>query len=176
VLIGMLLLLQASFGSWRLALAALLTLPMALAGGVLAAYLAGGVLSLGSLFGLLTILAIAVRNEVVLVNRYHQLELHEGGIFGRELAVRGANQRMAPVLMTALTTAVALVSLAISGGGAGYEILGPMAVVILGGLVTATVLNLFVVPALYLRFGSSVELDKTAILFSEQPSLSVSAD
>jgi Cu/Ag efflux pump CusA len=125
---------------------------------------------------LLMILAIAVRNEVVLINRYHQLELFEGGIFGRELALRGANQRMAPILMTALTTAAALLPLAISGGGAGYEILRPMVVVILGGLVTTTLRNLLVVPALYLRFGSSVELDKTAMLFSEQPSLSVSAD
>ena len=156
-LIGIFLLMQASFASWRLAFAAWVTLPMALAGGVLAALLGGGVLSLGSVFGFLTVLAIAVRNGMVLVDHFQQREQREGETFGPELVLRGAGERLAPILMTALATGAILLPLAIAGDVAGNEILQPMAVVILGGLVTSTLLNLFVMPALYLRFGYSRE-------------------
>lgn len=156
-LIGIFLLMQASFASWRLALAAWVTLPMALAGGVLAALLGGGVLSLGSVFGFLTVLGIAVRNGMVLVDHFQQREQREGETFGPELVLRGARERLAPILMTVLATGAALLPLVIAGNVAGNEILHPMAVVILGGLVTSTLLNLFVVPALYLRFGYSRE-------------------
>jgi CzcA family heavy metal efflux pump len=146
------LLLQAAYGSWRLAFVAILTLPMALAGGVLAALIGGGVLALGSLFGFLTVLGIAVRNGILMTTHLQHLEQHEGESFGPELVLRGARERLAPILMTALTTGVALLPFVLFGDIAGTEIVRPMAIVILGGLVTCTLLDLFVLPALYLRF------------------------
>jgi Cu/Ag efflux pump CusA len=111
------------------------------------------VLSLGSLVGLVTVVGIAARNGIMLVSHYRHLEQEEGMPFGRELVMRGAEERLAPILMTALATALALVPIVLGGTRAGYEIEHPLAVVILGGLVTSTALNLFVVPSLYLRFG-----------------------
>ena len=146
-------LLQTSFGSWRLASIAFLTLPSALIGGVLAAYLSGGVISLGSLVGFLTVLGIAARNGILLINHYQHLEEQEGEPFGSGLVLRGARERLAPILMTATTTGLALVPLVIAGTIPGHEIEHPMAIVILGGLVTSTLLNLFIIPSLYLRFG-----------------------
>jgi Cu/Ag efflux pump CusA len=151
----MFLLMQASFESWRLAFVTLATWPVALAGGVLAALIGGAVFSLGSLFGFLAVLAIVARNGIVLINHFQHLAQHEGEEFGPELVLRGALERMAPVLMTALATGLALLPLIVAGNIAGYEIVRPMAMVILGGLVASTLLNLFVMPTLYLRFGSS---------------------
>ncbi len=148
------LLLQTSFGSWRLATIAFLTLPAALVGGVLAAFASGGVISLGSLVGFLTVLGIAARNGILMINHFQHLEDVEGDTFGPGLVLRGARERLAPILMTAGTTGLALAPLVIAGQIPGNEIEHPMAVVILGGLVTATVLNLFVIPSLYLRFGA----------------------
>ncbi len=155
--IGIFLLLQAAYGSWRLAVVALVTLPIALVGGVLAALLGGGALSLGSLFGFLTVLGIAVRNGIVMTSHFQYLEQREGETFGPELVLRGARERLAPILTTALTTALALVPFVLFGDIPGLEIVRPMAIVILGGLVTSTVLDLFVLPTLYLRFGYSRE-------------------
>ena len=147
-----------SFGVFRLAALAFVTLPWALVGGSLAAYfVGGGVLSLGSLVGFLTILGIATRNGIMLISHYQHLEREEGVPFGPELVMRGARERIAPIMMTALTTGLALVPLAIAGNTAGHEIEHPMAIVILGGLITSTLVNLFVVPALYLRFGKVKE-------------------
>jgi len=148
-----LLLLQASFGSWRPALLILLTLPMALVGGILAAYLGGGVLSLGSLVGFFTVFGISARNGILLINHCQHLERQEGERFGPELVLRGARERLSPILMTSLATGLAVVPLVLLGDRPGHEIEYPLAVVILGGLITSTVLNLFVVPSLYLRFG-----------------------
>jgi Cu/Ag efflux pump CusA len=128
-------------------------LPFALVGGVLGVLVTGGIVSLGSLVGLVTVLGIAARNGIMLVSHYRHLEREEGMTFGEALVVRGAVERVAPILMTALATGLALVPLAISGNRPGNEIEHPMAVVILGGLVTSTIRNLLVVPALYLRFG-----------------------
>jgi CzcA family heavy metal efflux pump len=155
--IGIFLLLQAAFRSWRLACVAFLTLPMALVGGVLAAFAGGGIISLGSLVGFLTILGIAARNGIMLINHYQHLERHEGETFGPGLILRGARERLAPILMTALATGLAFVPLVVFGEIPGHEIVHPVAVVILGGLVTSTLLNLFIVPALYSRFASSPE-------------------
>ena len=130
-----------------------LTLPSALVGGVLAAWMTGGVLSLGSLVGFFTVLGIAARNGIMMINHFQHLERFEGEPFGPGLVLRGARERLSPILMTALATGLALVPLAIAGDLPGHEIEHPMAVVILGGLVTSTLLNLFVVPSLYLRFG-----------------------
>ena len=149
------LLLQASFRNTRLAALAFSTLPMAMAGGVIAAALTGGVLSLGALVGLFTVFGIAARNKIMLISHYRHLEQVEGVPFGPELVLRGAQERLRPILMTALSTGLAILPLVFAGDIPGDEIEHPMAVVILGGLVTSTLLNLFVVPALYLRFGRS---------------------
>ena len=150
-----LLLLQASFRRWRLAVLTFLTLPMALVGGVLAAWLAGGIISLGSLVGFFTVFGIAARNGILLINHCQHLEDNEGMEFGPQLVLRGARERLAPILMTSLATGLALVPLVALGLRPGHEIEHPLAVVILGGLVTSTLLNLFIVPSLYLRFGHS---------------------
>jgi CzcA family heavy metal efflux pump len=150
--IAILLLLQTAFKSFRLAVLSLLTLPMALVGGVLAAYIGGGVISLGSLVGFFTVMGIAARNGILMINHFQHLEQHEGETFGPELVLRGARERLSPILMTALATALAVVPLAITGDIPGHEIEHPLAIVILGGLFTSTLLNLFVVPSLYLRF------------------------
>ena len=126
---------------------------MALVGGVLAAYLGGGIISLGSLVGFFTVLGIVARNGIMMVSHYKHLEEEEGMSFGRELVARGSRERLAPILMTALTTGLALVPLVVTGDIPGQEIEYPMAIVILGGLITTTLLNLFVLPSLYLRFG-----------------------
>jgi len=146
-------LLYTSFGSWRQTILTFFTLPWALVGGVLTAFLTGGVLSLGSLVGLLTILGIASRNGIMMISHFHHLEEEEGEPFGPALVMRGARERIAPIMMTALATGLALVPLVITGNIPGQEIEYPMAIVILGGLVTSTLLNLLVVPTLYLRFG-----------------------
>jgi CzcA family heavy metal efflux pump len=146
-------LLYTSFENWRLAILTFFTLPWALVGGLLAAYLSNRVLSLGSLVGLLTILGIATRNGIMMISHFQHLEEEEGETFGPELVMRGARERIAPIMMTALTTGLALVPLAITGNIPGQEIEYPMAIVILGGLITSTLLNLLVVPTLYLRFG-----------------------
>ena len=148
-------LLQASFGSMRLALLLFLTLPMALVGGILAVWLGDGILSLGSLIGFLTVFGIAARNGILMISHFQHLEREEGETFGPALVLRGANERLAPILMTALATGLALVPLAVAGSIPGHEIEHPMAIVILGGLITSTLLNLFVLPSLYLRFGKS---------------------
>jgi CzcA family heavy metal efflux pump len=161
--LGILLLLQAAFGSWRLALLTFFTLPSALVGGVLVAFAASGVLSLGSLLGLLAVFAIGARNGVMLIAHYQRLGRQEGVTFGPELVLQGARERLAPIVTAALATGLALVPLAVSGALPGNEIAGPTAAVILGGLVTSTALSLFVVPALYLRFGPARE-DTAALL------------
>ncbi|MGH2721110.1 MAG: efflux RND transporter permease subunit, partial [Actinomycetota bacterium] len=150
---GILLLLVRSFGSVRLAALSFFTLPMALVGGVLAAFAGDGVISLGSLVGFFTILGIVARNGIMQISHYQHLERFEGEVFGPALVLRGSKERLAPIVMTALTTGLALVPLLVTGNIPGQEIEHPMAIVILGGLFTSTLLNLFVVPALYLRFG-----------------------
>ncbi len=151
--LGMLFLLQASFQSWRLGFLTLLTLPSALVGGVLAALISGATISLGSLVGFITVLGIAARNGIMLISHYQHLEQDEGETFGLHLVLRGARERLSPILMTAASTGLALVPLVVAGNLPGHEIEHPMAVVILGGLITSTLLNLVVLPSLYLRFG-----------------------
>ena len=149
-----LMLLNLTFRSWRIAFLSFLTLPFALVGGVFAAFAAGGVVSLGSLVGFLTVLGIAARNGIMMICHFQHLEVHEGEPFGLAMVLRGARERLSPILMTAGAAGLAVLPLVIYGNLPGHEIEYPMAVVILGGLVTSTMLNLFVVPALYLRFGA----------------------
>jgi CzcA family heavy metal efflux pump len=150
--IAIFLLLQAAFGSLRLATLAFLLLPTALVGGVLAVWLGDGVLSLGSLVGFLTVFGIAARNGILMISHFQHLEHHEGEAFGPALVLRGAQERLAPIMMTASAAGLALVPLAVAGSIPGHEIEHPMAIVILGGLVTSTLLNLFLLPSVYLRF------------------------
>ncbi|HEY4027350.1 MAG TPA: efflux RND transporter permease subunit [Candidatus Dormibacteraeota bacterium] len=151
--LAILLLLQTAFGGWRLATLIFLTLPMALVGGVLAAFATGGVISLGALLGFFTVFGIAARNGILLINHCQHLERVEGEPFGTALVLRGARERLAPILMTSLATALGVVPLVALGERPGHEVEYPLAIVILGGLATSTLLNLFVVPSLYLRFG-----------------------
>jgi Cu/Ag efflux pump CusA len=147
------LLLQAALGSWRLASVIFLTLPSALIGGVIAAFVAGSLASLVALVGLLAIFGIATRNSIMLIKHYQHLQQHEGVPFGPELILRGAQERLVPILMTALLTGLALAPLVISGNKPGQEIAHPMAIIILSSLITSTIFGLFIVPALYLGFG-----------------------
>jgi len=122
---------------------------------VAAVWISGGRLSLGSLVGFVTVLGIAARNGIMLVSHYRHLEEVEGEPFGPRLVLRGAEERLAPILMTVLATALALVPLAIAGNKPGHEIEYPLAVVILGGLATSTLLNIVLLPPIYLAYGSS---------------------
>ncbi len=162
------LLLQAAFGSFRPAVLTFLLLPTALVGGVIAVRLSDGVLSLGSLVGFLAVFGIAARNGILMVSHFQRLET-EGHAFGPDLVKLGAQQRLAPIMMTALATGLALVPLVVAGTIPGHEIEHPMAVVILGGLVTSTLLNLFVLPSLYLRFGKSRKYHRLPAAPSEAP-------
>jgi Cu/Ag efflux pump CusA len=152
--IGIFLLLQAAFGSWSLAALAFLSLPLALVGGELAALIAGGTVSLGAAAGFLCVLGLAARNAVVLITRCQRLQ-REGEEFGPALVERAGRERLVPVLTTASATTLAMLPLVILGARAGFEVVHPMAIVIVGGLVTCTLTGLFVLPALYLRFGAA---------------------
>jgi CzcA family heavy metal efflux pump len=158
--IGIFFLLQVAYGSWRLALLSFLTLPSALVGGLLAA-LAAGTILLGTAAGLLAVFGIAARSQVLLIKHYHHLARHEGEPFGVGLALRGARERLAPIVMTTLATGLVLLPTLLLGDIPGLEIVRPMSITILGGLVTTTLLNLFILPALYLSLGVSTvqELD-----------------
>ncbi len=154
VFVGILVLLHVDFRSVRIVLLVFLTLPFALLGGVAGAFLCGGVISLGSLVGFVTVLGIATRNAIMLLDHYRHLRREEGVAFGIELITRGAEERLAPILMTALTTALALLPLLYAGSRPGNEIEYPMAFVIFGGLIAATSLNLFLMPALFRLVGN----------------------
>jgi CzcA family heavy metal efflux pump len=150
---GIALLLAMLFGSTRNVLLILANLPFALVGGVLAVFASGGSLSVGSLVGFVTLFGITMRNSILLISHYEHLVREEGMAWGLAAAIRGASERLLPILMTATVTGLGLLPLAIGTGEAGREIEGPMAIVILGGLMTSTALNLLVLPTLALRFG-----------------------
>jgi len=153
--VGIFFIVYADFASVRLALLLLLCLPIALTGSIFSALLSGGVLSLGSIVGFVTVLGIVGRNGIMLISHYRHLEMEENMQFGEELILRGAMERLSPILMTALTTALALVPIVIGGNRPGQEIEHPMAIVIIGGLFTSTLLNLLFMPALYWKFAKT---------------------
>jgi Cu/Ag efflux pump CusA len=153
-LVGIFLLLQAAFGSWRLAALLFVTLPVALVGGVAVIAVGGGDVSLGAAFGLITVLGIAVRQGIMLVRHLQALEAGESNGVTPAIVVRGTTDRAAPVALTALATAAAMLPFAVLGDVAGNEITHSTAGVVLGGLVTSTVLALFVLPALYLHLAA----------------------
>ncbi len=150
---GIVMLLAVAFGNTRRVVLVLVNLPFALTGGVLALFGTGGLLSLGSLVGFVTLFGISTRNAIMLISHYDHLVQNEDAPWGLETAIRGSVERFSPVLMTAAITWIGLVPLAIGSGDPGREIEGPLAIVILGGLLTSTALTLFVLPTLALRYG-----------------------
>jgi Cu/Ag efflux pump CusA len=154
VTVGIFLLLFIAFRTARDALLVMLNLPLAMIGGVIGVFAAGGVLSVASIIGFITLFGIATRNGVMMISHIHHLVEHEGVRDAAEAVKRGAEERLVPILMTALAAGLALVPLALAAGEPGSEIQAPMAVVILCGLLSSTLLNMIVVPALYLRFGA----------------------
>ena len=156
-LIGIFLLLQACFGSWRLGLIAFVGLPASVAGGVLAVLVSGGVVSLGSIVGFLAVLGIAARNAVSLIDHYQHLEAQEHVPFGLDLVLRGARERLSPILTGSVAIVAALLPIIVVGQSPGLEIVQPTAIVIMGGLVASTIVTLFVVPALYLVIGAGAQ-------------------
>jgi CzcA family heavy metal efflux pump len=155
-ILSMLLILAAlygHFGSLRLALQVMATIPLAVIGGVIAIYLTGGTLSVASLVGFITVAGIGTRNSIMMLSHYLHLMAHEGEAFDAPMIERGSLERLVPVLMTALTTGLAMLPLAVSSGVPGSEILRPVAIVILGGLASVTLLDQLLTPALFYRFG-----------------------
>jgi CzcA family heavy metal efflux pump len=151
---GLFMMLVLAFGRARDALLIMLNLPLALIGGVAGVFLAGGVLSVASIIGFITLFGIATRNGIMLVSHIrHLLEVERVRNF-REAVERGAHERLIPIVMTAMAAGLALIPLAMRGGESGSEIQTPMAIVILCGLTTSTLLNMVVVPTLYLKYGA----------------------
>ncbi|MEP6662325.1 MAG: efflux RND transporter permease subunit [Verrucomicrobiota bacterium] len=157
--VGILLLLTIVFPNWRNLMLLLINVPFALVGGVLAIWLSNllapgeSALTIGSLVGFVTLFGITMRNSIMMISHFEHLVKEEGMTWGLEAAMRGSSERLMPILMTATVTGLGLLPLAMGSGEAGREIEGPMAIVILGGLITSTVLNLLVLPTLALRFG-----------------------
>jgi CzcA family heavy metal efflux pump len=156
VIVAIFLILTSAFGSTRDGLLIMLNLPLALIGGVVGVYLAGGVLSVASIVGFITLFGIATRNGIMLVSHIRWVQEHEGPMAFRAAVVRGATERVVPILMTALAAGLALVPIALSAGEPGSEIQAPMAMVIMFGLLSSTALNMIVVPLLYERFGRPI--------------------
>lgn len=151
--LGIILLLSVVFMNVRNLLLVLANVPFALVGGILAVFTQGGELSLGAMVGFVTLFGITIRNSIMLISHYEHLVRVEGREWGLRTAIDGASERLIPILMTALVTALGLLPLALRSNAPGQEIEGPLAIVILGGLLTSTALNLLVLPTLSLRFG-----------------------
>ncbi len=160
-LIGIYFLLQACFRSWSLALAVLFLLPLALAGPLVAVHAAGNTVVLGSLIGAIAVLSIAVRQIILFVHNCQDIELRGEGVFGLPLVLRAAREQFAPVLMSAAAAALALAGFIYFGPITGLEIVHPMAIIILSGLLTSAALTLIVAPAAYLLFGTTPEPELT---------------
>jgi len=164
------LLLQAVVASWRLAAAVFVTLPAALIGGILTGLAGGELVSIGTLAGLFAVLAISVRTSISLIDHFQRLERTGRRGVGPKLVLAGANDRLGPTLTSVLATAVGLLPFVVLGEIAGLEVVRPMAIFVLGGLITSTLWALFVVPDLFMRSGPSPQAD-TETLLSEQPAL-----
>jgi Cu/Ag efflux pump CusA len=152
VVAGLFMLLVLAFGKARDAILVMVNLPLALIGGVAGVFLTGGVLSVASMIGFITLFGIATRNGIMLVSHIQHLMTQEGVSDFRTAVERGAHERLVPILMTAMAAGLALIPLALGGGKSGSEIQTPMAIVILCGLTTSTLLNMVVVPSLYFRY------------------------
>ena len=150
---GVLLMLYIAFGTLKNLSLTLLNLPFALIGGVIAASLHGGWISIGSLVGFVTLFGITLRNSIMLISHYQHLVDYEGHIWNLETCILGASERLPSILMTALVAGLALLPIAIGSGEPGKEIEGPMAMIIIGGLFTSTILNLLILPTVLLNYG-----------------------
>lgn len=150
---GIIVLLAMVTGHWRNLLLVLINLPFAFVGGVFALALTGGLLSLGSMVGFVTLFGITLRNSILMISHYEHLVLVDGRVWGLDTAIEGAADRLIPILMTSVVTGLGLLPLALGAGEPGREIEGPMAIVILGGLMTSMALSLLVLPTLALRYG-----------------------
>jgi Cu/Ag efflux pump CusA len=131
----------------------LINLPFSLVGGVIAVLLTNGVLSIGSMVGFVTLFGITLRNSIMLVSHYQYLVVEEGAQWNADTAIRGAKERLPSILITALVTALAMLPIAMNSDSPGREVMGPMASIIIGGLISSTLLNLLVLPSIMLRYG-----------------------
>jgi Cu/Ag efflux pump CusA len=152
-LVLVVLLLGIVFRSGKNVALVMVNLPFALVGGVIALWLSALPISLGALVGMVTLFGVSTRNAIMMLAHYEHLVKVDGSPWNLETAIHGAGERMIPVVMTALVTALALLPIALKPQAAGQEIEGPMAIVILGGLISSTLLNLLLLPALALKFG-----------------------
>ncbi len=151
---GIVILLAMVTGHWRNLLLVMINLPLAFVGGVFALALTGGLLSLGSMVGFVTLFGITLRNSILMISHYEHLVLVDGRVWGPDTAIEGAADRLIPILMTSLVTGLGLLPLALGAGEPGREIEGPMAIVIVGGLMTSMALNLLLLPTLALRYAN----------------------
>ena len=149
------LVLYSYFKSVNLTLQVMLTIPLALIGSVIGVWLSGGVFSIATIIGFVTLIGISSRNGIMMISHYLHLMRHEGEIFSKEMIIRGTQERLVPVLMTALTALLALLPLVLSAGETGKEILHPVAVVIFSGLFSSTILNLLVTPLIFFKFSNN---------------------
>ncbi|HZF64976.1 MAG TPA: efflux RND transporter permease subunit, partial [Chitinophagaceae bacterium] len=152
-LAGIFLVLYSHFKSWEIAVQIMLNIPLALIGSVIAVMLTGGVFSIASLVGFITLTGIASRNGIMMISHYIHLVEYEGESFNDAMIIRGSQERLVPVLMTALVAALALIPLTMDANAPGKEILYPVATVILGGLISSTLLDIIVTPVVFKRFG-----------------------
>ncbi|MBT5658889.1 MAG: efflux RND transporter permease subunit [Rhodospirillaceae bacterium] len=160
--VGILVLLYVALGSFHNMLLVLVNLPFSLVGGVIAALVTGGLLSLGSMVGFVTLFGITLRNSIMLVSHYQHLVDEEGMEWNAETAIRGAQERLTSILITALVTSLAMLPIAVNSDNPGREIMGPMASIVIGGLISSTILNLLVLPAIMLRYGRFRKEDKSS--------------
>jgi CzcA family heavy metal efflux pump len=153
--LGIFLVLYHHFNSWKLVVQIMLNIPLALLGSVIAVALTGGVFSIATMVGFITLTGIASRNGIMMISHYIHLIEHEGEVFSKKMIIRGSLERLVPVMMTALVAALALIPLTLDKQAPGKEILYPVATVILGGLISSTLLNMVVIPAVFWRYGKS---------------------